>query len=525
MDNLAVFFAGLTVIFFIANAIFTLSAGFKRPVAMHILLSLVLTAVLVLLYSTKNLIVFFALWEVSTWLTYFMANNPDKSRKYLWVSLFGEFLMLIAVVRTIAFTGSMNIASVAQLGVVNVVMFCLPFVVKSGILPFNFWVGDMYTGADKRFVAYLSAIIGKLGVFGFLRFFIETGIVSVGLWQNVIIYLAAITAVWATFKAVASEDAIETLSFSSLSQVSFIVASVLLLNQYAMLGAVLHYLNHMLIKTGMFMSVVYIWNRIGSTKFVDMGDFVMRMPFTFLFFLMLGISLAGVPPMGGVVSKWLMYEGFVSQVRLLPVLLFFVAGVGSFLYVYRLLHSIFLGRKKKSMEQISEMNFIAILPVAVSAIAAFLIGAYSKPFVAQGSKALGLDIDSLKSAIGFADISIVSIVFGALVVFAIVLWWLLPRHRYVPDTEGYTAAAYLPEKIELWDYSYNFYAPVARLGEKFVKFFSLDWLGAFWMEYVSELGQVVRGIYNGALHVYLMYIAIVLFLSLNLWGIIKEILK
>ena len=505
-DKLAYFFIIITLFFFIINSLFLLFSKIRNNLGYNIIFTAFLTVVLVILYSTKNIIVFFALWEISTWLTYFLANNPEKSKKYLWISLLAEFIMLIAVSRTVA-SGCYQISEIAKIDRWNLLMFSLPFIVKSGIIPFNFWVGDMYTGADKKFVAYLSAVIGKLGVFGLLRVFMENRqFIHDELWIDVFIFLSGITALWATFKAVSSEDAIETLSFSSLSQVAFIFASVLLMDKITLVGGLLHYLNHLLIKAGMFIAVVYMWNLTGTTKFREMGDFVSKMPFTFLFFLMLGISLAGVPPMGGVVSKWLMYEGFITRERTFSVVLFFAAGVGSFLYVYRLLHSIFLGRKKKSIEKIKEMNWMALAPLAICGILAFLIGAYSKPFVIYTSKSLGYDMSALKTSIGFADISLVSSIFGALVVFAIILWFLLPKQRYVPDTEGYTAAAYLPKDIEYWDYSYSFYAPANRIGEKFVKLFSMEWAGSFWKEYIEAFGQTIRFIYNGQIKVYGAYL-------------------
>ncbi len=519
-DNLAFFFSVLTIGFFVANTIFLIFSGIKKGIVLNTILSLFLTMVLLMLYATHNIVIFFALWEMATWLTYLLANNPKKSSKYLWASLLAEFFMLIAVARTVAY-GSYDIAMVAHVDPLNLIMFCLPFIVKSGILPFNFWVADLYTGSDKRFVAYLSAIIGKLGIFGILRVFLLSPGLIPEWFIYTFIYLAGITAVWATFKAVGSEDAIESLSFSSLSQVAFIFASVLLMNKSALIGGLVHYLNHMLIKMGMFMAVVYIWAKTGTTEFRRLGDFVSKMPFSFLFFLMLGISLAGVPPMGGVISKWFMYEGFIEESKLLAVLLFFVAGVGSFLYVYRLLHSIFLGRKKPSIVLVSEMNILAILPLAASALISFLIGVYSRPFIRFAAKALGMDFSEPRTDIGFAYIGIVSAVFGALILFAVVLWLLLPKHRYVPDTEGYTAAAYLPKDIQHWDYSYNFYAPVVRLGDKFVRLFSLDWLARFWKEYIAAIGELFRGIYSGSLKLYGFYLMSVIVLVLFL----KEMLK
>ncbi len=518
MDNLGLFFAYLAVGFMVAQLVFIAFTDLIKRSALSVMGMVLLTLVLTTLYGTKNALLFFVLWEASTWLTYLLANNPDKAKRYLWISLLGEFGMLIALLRTIVLTGSFELSALAKMDTLTVVLFCMPFVIKSGIFPFHFWVGDLYTGSDKRFVGYLSAIIGKLGIFGLIRVLSEIGYSGGGFWPNLFIYFAGITAVWATFRAVASEDAIEALSFSSLSQVAFIFASVLLWGSFALSGAMLHYLNHLLIKAGMFFAVVYIWSKIGSTLYTSMGDFVRKMPFTFLFFLMLGISLAGVPPMGGFNSKWLMYEAFIEKGRLLPVLFFFVAGVGSFLYVYRLLHSIFLGRKKVSIRLIKEMNPITILPLAVSAVVAFVVGVYVKPFMAWIGKALSGLVEPAsftQTSLGVADISLVGAIFGALVLFAIVFWWILPRHRYAPDTEGYTAAAYLPEQIKLWDYSYNFYAPVNRLGEGFVKLISLEWVARYFEEYIAGLGQALRGIYNGSVIVYASYIFLTMMILLE----------
>ena len=109
-------------------------------------------------------------------------------------------------------------------------------------------------------------------------------------------------------------------------------------------GGLLHMFNYAITQAALLMAVFAVVHRTGTADLNKLGGLVTRMPLTFLVLLFGIISLAGLPPMAGFVSKWMVYRSLITEGMPLLFVAAIVGTLGTILSVYKLIHNIFLGQ-------------------------------------------------------------------------------------------------------------------------------------------------------------------------------------
>ncbi|MCK5689032.1 hypothetical protein KAI87_07175, partial [Myxococcota bacterium] len=257
-----------------------------------------------------------------------------------------------------------------------------------------------------------------------------------------------------------------------------------------------------------------------------MGGLVRKMPISFISMLIGIIALAGVPPLSGFSGKWLIYHALMDKgwYFLLAMLMF--SSMIAFLYLYRIIHSVFLGQLKKKHENVKEapIALIAaqmILMVVIMGVSVFpgvlispLQGVISSRF---GDTGLSLEsLSFLGSKWGFFDaMGMMSFTVMIFVLLGLVLATFLPRTTKVKQLDMVFAGE-IPPPPEEQHYSVDMYQPFERAFEpvmnSHVKSF---WKGvANWTQAVADM---LRRLYSGNGQTYLIYaVALVVILG-ALW--------
>ena len=122
-----------------------------------------------------------------------------------------------------------------------------------------------------------------------------------------------------------------------------------------MLASLFMAVMHGLFKGTLFMVVGAIEKQTGTTNFTEVTGLIRKMPWTFLAALMSIIALAGIPPLGGFVGKWMLYESLISSNHYMLVIAVFFSSTAAFLYCYKFLLGFSLGRKKKNGNMLKKL--------------------------------------------------------------------------------------------------------------------------------------------------------------------------
>jgi len=317
------------------------------------LLSLLFISLGVIFYA-HDLITLFIGWEVMSWSSYLLIAQRARVRtalKYIIFNLGAGFALLGAIVLIYSFTGTFSYSELIfnqipiSFRTPIYILLLITIFVKSGIMPLHYWVVDTYAESEDSFTAILSAMLSKAGIFLFLTLFvkligykyIESEIL------NIVAWLGVITSIVATFKAISQDSLKRLLAYSSIAQIGYIVTILTIIHGNGIEAGVYHTIIHTFVKLLLFMNVASIIYITGKSKFSELGGLIYEYPVLFILLLIGIIGLAGVPPLGGFSSKFLIYTTLLEEQRGLLLVAIMFSSASAFLYCYKLIYGIYLG--------------------------------------------------------------------------------------------------------------------------------------------------------------------------------------
>ena len=100
------------------------------------------------------------------------------------------------------------------------------------------------------------------------------------------------------------------------------------------------------------------------------------MPLTYLVYLIAIISMAGIPPMSGFISKWMLFQSMIKKGMVFVAAAAFFGSIGSFLYVFRPLSAVFLGQLSPKHENVKEAPFLMQVPMVILSLMTLAFGIF-----------------------------------------------------------------------------------------------------------------------------------------------------
>lgn len=238
--------------------------------------------------------------------------------KYLGFSVFGAgmalagYFFLAWYLKIPDFTpgGALDVARAAQHQPLLLMVYCLMIVgfgAKAGLMPMQSWLPTAHPVAPAPASAVLSGLITKGGVLAILRvtYYMFGPDFLRGTWpQYVLLTLALCTVFVGSMLAYREKQLKRRLAFSTVSQVSYVLFGLLLLTPGGVTAALLQLVFHALAKNALFLSagaVIFSTNYLRVDQLRGIGR---RMPETMWCFTLASLSIIGIPPLAGFVSKW-----------------------------------------------------------------------------------------------------------------------------------------------------------------------------------------------------------------------------
>jgi len=255
-------------------------------------------------------------------------------------------------------------------------------IAKAGAFPLHTWLPSIAQPAPTSTMAFLPASVDKLlGIYLLAR--IALGMFDIGGGLRLMMMaIGAITILGAVLMAMVQHDLKKLLSFHAVSQVGYMVLGIGTGTVVGALGGLFHMLNHAIYKSCLFLGAGSVERKAGTTELDHLGGLARLLPITFITMTIASLSISGVPPFNGFVSKWLVYRGvMIADTRWAPVLLT-AAVFGSALTLasfVKVLHSVFWQLRPKGLERLpgGERWFMA-LPMLVLAILCVVFGVFAR---------------------------------------------------------------------------------------------------------------------------------------------------
>ncbi len=297
-----------------------------------------------------TLFVFIELLVVSSVVLVAVSDNPlglEAAMKYLVISGMGTLFLLIGIGTVYASVSTLNMADISVkfqqedgefLARAAAVMLTVAFLLKSAVFPFHFWQPDFHTTAPTPVGAMLSSIVVKVGVYGILRMvtLLFVGDTAQNI-EAILIVLGIIGIFFGSLGALRTYNAKRMLAYSTFGQIGFILVAIGWGTPLALMGAIIYAFNHAFIKSSLLMltGVVssHTQNKEGTlAKLIGAGK---PLHFTGMLYFLGGLSLAGIPPMNGFISKLAVVRGGISAEDWTALFLVVGAGLLTLLYMSR----------------------------------------------------------------------------------------------------------------------------------------------------------------------------------------------
>ncbi len=334
-----------------------------------------------LLVTSETSFQFFAAWEFLTVGSYFLilrgADSEPHALSYITFSLGGAFALLagFAIAAEGGFILRLDALSevAPEIAPYVFVLLAAGFLTKTAVMGLHIWLPGAHAEAETDVSPMVSGILLKAGLFGLFLLLMELGhqeLYGIDL-TVVLVWLGAISAFIGAVLAAFQEDAKRLLAYSSISQMGYAVFGLALMNHLGWLLAMMFAINHFVYKSMLFLAVGGVKERTHTKLMYKLGGLITLMPFTFVSVLVGIIAMSGVPPLSGYGGRWIFYNAIMSTDLRLPMVLIFMSGPVGFLYLFRLIHTIFLGQLKDELRRVKEAPFWILAPQMIFVV--FLI--------------------------------------------------------------------------------------------------------------------------------------------------------
>lgn len=331
-----------------------------------------------------DLLTLFLFWELmafsSVFLIWFRGREQSLASgyRYLLVHMAGGVLLLAGIVLHHKATGSFafNLFNVENAGLADYLVLA-GFLLNAAVPPLHAWLPDAYGEATFNGSVFMCAFTTKTAVYALIRGFAG---------MDILIAMGVVMALYGVVYAVLENDSRRLLAYHIISQVGYMVAGVGLGTQLAINGAVAHAFAHILYKGLLFMGCGSVLYMTGKSKFTELGGLYQKMPLTFLFTLIGGLSISAFPLFSGFVSKSMIVAAGFEDHKLWVGFLLMLASAGTFLHTgLKVPYFIWFGKNncsKQTWESAAEPPVNMLVAMGLMSFLCIFIGSYT-PYLYQ----------------------------------------------------------------------------------------------------------------------------------------------
>jgi len=195
------------------------------------------------------------------------------------------------------------------------------FGAKAGLVPMHVWLPEAHPAAPSPVSALMSGVMLKTAVYGLLRVTFDLLHVQQWWWGAITLGIALFTGLFGAVFAAVQTDMKRLLAYSSIENIGLIFSAVGLtivfhafgLHLFAALAlsaALIHCLNHALFKSLLFLATGSVLHATGQRNLGKLGGLIRHMPWVAALALVGTLAIAGLPPLNGFVSEWLLLQAF-----------------------------------------------------------------------------------------------------------------------------------------------------------------------------------------------------------------------
>jgi multicomponent Na+:H+ antiporter subunit D len=309
---------------------------------------------------------------------------PRAAMAYLIIGSVGASLYLLGVGFLYAATGTLNMADVARLVgsadprlvLVGTLLVISGLGIKMALFPFHTWMPSAYQMAPAGAAAFMAPLVTKVSAYALIRvlfWVLGEHVLRATAALEVLAWAGAAAIVAGGLLALVEPDLRRMLAYSSIGQMGVVMLGVGLANKAGLTGAVLHIASDALMKGALFLAAGIALLRFGVSRIDDLNRLRGRTPWTGAAITVAGLSLIGVPPLGGFFGKWYVLSGALQEGRWIFVAALIVGSLTTIGYVFRILERLYFAEPAGDTAA-GEGRTLAVGACVVLAVGVVLLG-------------------------------------------------------------------------------------------------------------------------------------------------------
>jgi len=334
------------------------SAGYFRPgetlvAGLYGLLYHLFLAAMAVVILADDAYLFMVAWEAMALSSYFLVTSshriPEIRRAgflYLLIAHLGAIGILLSFGVMQGGHGDYTFAAMRASHLtdfwasVTFLLALFGFGAKAGILPLHVWLPEAHPAAPSPVSALMSGVMLKTAIYGMLRVTFDLLPVQLPWWGVVALLLGLLTALFGVMFAAVQTDMKRLLAYSSIENIGVILVGIgltLVFHAYApgplaalaLAATLYHCLNHAFFKSLLFLVTGTVLHSTHERSLGKLGGLIRRMPWVAWLGLVGTIAIAGLPPLNGFASEWLLLQAFLATPGLPSPYLSMLVPVGS----------------------------------------------------------------------------------------------------------------------------------------------------------------------------------------------------
>jgi multicomponent Na+:H+ antiporter subunit D len=411
VEPLGMLFAALASGLWIVNSIY--SIGYMRgnkeskQTRFYVFFALSLAATIGIAFAA-NLFTLFLFYEALTLCTYPLVSHKGdektvrSARVYLGILLLTSIgLLLPAIIWTyfVAGTGDFTPGGILQgqlegpaLGLLlGLFVFGIG---KAAVMPVHRWLPAAMVAPTPVSALLHAVAVVKAGVFTVTKVIVYIFGVDYLFAEpssSWLLYAAAFTVVAASLVALRQQNLKRLLAYSTVAQLSYVVMASAILKPLAEIGASLHMVAHAFGKITLFFAAGAIYTAAKKTEIGQLAGIGRRMPWTMTAFTIGALSMIGVPPTGGFVSKWYILAGAFQSDNYLAIATIIASTILNAAYFLPIIFAAWFGREAAD-NKLEHGEAPLTMVIALTVTAALTIGLFifNGPVIALEAQMLGV---------------------------------------------------------------------------------------------------------------------------------------
>jgi multicomponent Na+:H+ antiporter subunit D len=349
---------------------------------------------------SANLLTMYLFYEMLSLATYpLVTHHQDQEartsgRKYLLYTVGSSIgLVLPAMLITYHFSGNLDftpqgvLAGTASRGTVAVLLFMFVFgFAKAAVMPLHSWLPAAMVAPTPVSALLHAVAVVKVGVFSIVRTI--TGIFGTEMLQTFdlstpLLFVAATTILVGSFIALSQDNLKRMLAFSTIAQLSYIVLGAALLSPKGVTGGMVHIAMHAFGKITLFFCAGAIFVATGKKNISDMTGIGRRMPVTMMAFFIGALSIIGMPPCGGFLSKWTLVLGALEADRIAILVVLLFSSLLNAAYFMPVVYRAFFCAPEDALftDRVQEAPLFCVVPLTITAFISIVLLFFPQPFM------------------------------------------------------------------------------------------------------------------------------------------------